>query len=134
MSLEANKELVRQFYETIEKQDYEALNQFCHEDFVFYPQIDQPFYGVTGLIESEKKNFDAFDDFKMPIKQLIAEGDFVAAYMEFIGTHANSYLGVEPSGNKVHFSLMMFLRVKDGKIIEKRSHVDVNDIIRQLKA
>ena len=75
MSVEANKELVGRFYETIQQENYEALKDFCHKDFVFYPQVDIPFYGVEGLIESEKKNFDAFPGFKMPIKSMMAEGD-----------------------------------------------------------
>ncbi len=35
-------------------------------------------------------------------------------------------------GKSVKFSLMMLLRIVDGKIIEHRSHVDVHDILRQL--
>ncbi|WP_192800117.1 nuclear transport factor 2-like protein [Priestia endophytica] len=35
MSVQANKELVRRFYETIEQENYGALKDFCHEDFVF---------------------------------------------------------------------------------------------------
>jgi ketosteroid isomerase-like protein len=65
MSVQANKELVRRFYETIEQENYGALKDFCHEDFVFYPQVDTPFPGVDGLVQSEKKNFDAFPGFKM---------------------------------------------------------------------
>lgn len=57
----------------------------------------------------------------------------VATYLEFTGIHTGKYLGIEPTNKEVHFSLMMFLRIKDGKIIEKRSHVDVNDVINQLK-
>ena len=72
MSLEANKELVRRFFETIEEENYDALRDFCHEDYVFYPQVDTPFSGVEGLIESEKKNFDAFPGFKMPIVEMVA--------------------------------------------------------------
>ena len=134
MSLEYNKKLVNKFYESIANEDYDALQEFCNENFVFYPQINTPFPGVEGLVESEKKNFDAFSDFTFVIKELIAEGDLVAAYMEFTGTHTGTFCSIEPTNKKVHFSLMMFLRIKDNKIIEKRSHVDVNDIIRQLKA
>ena len=57
---ETNKELVRRFYEAIGREDYEALKEYAHPDFVFYQQIDAPFYGAEGLVESEKKNFDAF--------------------------------------------------------------------------
>lgn len=132
MAVESNKELVRRFYDAIGQENYDALREFCHKDFVFYPQVDTPFAGVEGLVESEKKNFDAFNDFKMPIKELFAEGELVATYMDFTGTHTGTFLGIAPTGKTVHFSLMMFLRIKDSKIIEKRSHVDVNDILRQI--
>ncbi|MFC4600260.1 ester cyclase [Cohnella hongkongensis] len=133
MSVEANKDLARRFYETIEQENYDALKDFCHKDFVFYPQVDTPFHGVEGLIESEKKNFDAFPSFKMPIKVMVAEADQVAVYFIFEGTHTGTpFFGVPASGKTVRFSLMMLLRIVDGKIIEKRSHVDVHDIVRQL--
>jgi ketosteroid isomerase-like protein len=68
VSIEASKELVRRFYETIEQEDYEALDTYCHKDFVFYPQVDQPFSGVEGLVASEKKNFDASQALKCRLK------------------------------------------------------------------
>ncbi|MFD1360103.1 hypothetical protein ACFQ4A_00260 [Lentibacillus salinarum] len=39
MSVEANKVLVRRFFETIEQEKYQDLKVFCHPDFVFYPQL-----------------------------------------------------------------------------------------------
>lgn len=135
MSVESNKELVRHFFETIEQENYDALKDFCHKDFVFYPQLDTPFPGVEGLIQSEKKNFDAFPGFKMPIKEIIAEDDLVAVYFLFEGKHTGiPFSGVHATGNSVKFSLMILLRIEDGKIIEQRSHVDMRDILRQLKA
>jgi len=135
VSIGANKELVHRFYEMIEKENYEALKDFCHKDFVFYPQVDTPLVGAEGLIESEKKNFDAFPGFQMPIKAIMAEADQVAVYFIFEGKHTGiPYLGISATGKTVKFSLMMLLRITDGKIIEKRSHVDVHDIVRQLNA
>ncbi|MGK9268294.1 ester cyclase [Bacillus inaquosorum] len=116
------------FFETIEQ---EALKDFCHKDFVFYPQLDTPFPGVEGFIESEKKNFDAFPGFKMPIKAMIAEDDLVAVYFIFEGKHTGTpFVGVP--GKSVTFSLMILLRIKDGKIIEQSSHVDVHEVLHQL--
>lgn len=37
MPVEANKELVRSFFDTIEQENYEALKDFCHKDYLFYP-------------------------------------------------------------------------------------------------
>ncbi|MFO3787591.1 ester cyclase [Bacillus mojavensis] len=135
MSVENNKELVRHYFETIEQEKYDDLKDFCHKDFVFYPQLDKPYPGVEGLIESEKKNFDAFPGFKMPIKAMVAEGDLVAVYFIFEGRHTGiPFAGVSATGKTVKFSLMMLLRIADGKIIEHRSHVDVHDILRQLNS
>ena len=70
MSIENNKELVRRYFEIIEQEKYEDLKDFCHKDFVFYPQLDTPFPGVEGLIESEKKNFvKKKQEKKAPAKQ-----------------------------------------------------------------
>lgn len=88
VSVGTNKELVRRFYEAIGREDQEALKDFAHPEFVFYPQIDTPFYGAEGLAESEKKNFDAFPGFKMPVQAIFAEGDQVAVYLIFEGKHA----------------------------------------------
>ncbi|MFD4932081.1 ester cyclase [Peribacillus butanolivorans] len=41
-------------------------------------------------------------------------------------------MGVPATGTIVKFSIIMLLRVSDGKIIEKRSYVEVHDILRQL--
>jgi steroid delta-isomerase-like uncharacterized protein len=135
MSVEANKKLVHRFFELIEQENYEALKDLCHKDYVFYPQIDTPYPGIEGLIESEKKNFDAFPGFKMPIVELIAEGDLVAAYFIFEGKHTGiPFAGVPANGKEAKFSLMILLRISEGKIIEQRSFVDVHDIIRQINA
>lgn len=63
------------------------LKRVLPKDFVFFPQVATPFPGVEGLIESEKKNFDAFPGFNMPIKAMVAEGDQVAVYFIFEGKH-----------------------------------------------
>lgn len=133
MNTETNKKLVTEFYDLIEKEDYQAVAQLCHQDFTFYFQVDSPIPGAEGFVKSEKANFDAFKGFTMRIHELIAEGDKVAAYLIFEGKHNNAVLmGVNPGDNLVRFSLMMLLTVKDGKIFEKRAHFDRADILEQI--
>lgn len=129
------EEMIKTFYKLIENENYDELKPFCHEDSVFYPQMDTPFYGVKGLKDSEGKNFAPFPDFKMPVKEIILDNsDKAAVYLNFEGTHTGApFNGINPTGKSVKFSLMMLLKFKDNKIIEKRSHVDVNDIIKQIK-
>lgn len=134
MTIENNKELVRRFYEAVDREDYDAAAEFLHKDFVFYFQVDSPIPGANGFVASEKKNFDAFENFSFRILDILAEGDKVAAYMIFEGEHTkNPVFGVAPKGNFVRFSLCMWLTIKDGKIIEKRAHFDQSDIKAQIE-
>lgn len=135
MSLEANKQLVRRFYEAIEKGEFNALHDMVDEDFVFYNQVDTPWLGVQGLVDSEKKNFDSWESYRFPIETLVAEGDKVAAYMLFEGKgYCKDTFGVPANGKNVRISLMMLLTIKNGKIGEKRAHFDMGDVVRQLSA
>lgn len=134
MSVDANKKLVRDFYEAIERRDYEAVAELCHDEFNFHVHVDRPMPGVAGLVSSEKKNFDMFDHFTFNIHELLAEEDRVAAYIIFEGVQVRSVEGTPVKGGLVRFSLMMLLKVKDGKIVEKRAHFDNKDIDSQLVA
>ncbi len=129
---ETNKATVRAFYEAINDRRFDALAQHCYPDFVFYHQVDTPHPGVEGFRASEEKNFAAYDDWQMPLIDMIAEGDQVAAYLIFEGIHARDWAGIPASGRKLRFSLFMKLRLKDGLMIEKRAHFDRADIRAQL--
>jgi steroid delta-isomerase-like uncharacterized protein len=130
---EKNKEVVRHFYEALQQQDFEAAAELCHPDLVFYFQVDTPFKGVEGFIKAEKGSFDALPDIKISVKEIFADGDKVAAYTEFSGTHTGGpFFGVPATGESVKASIMMFLRLKDGKIIEKRAHYDRYDALKQI--
>ena len=134
MNLEKNKDLVRKFYEAVDREDYDEASKYLHEDFVFYFQVDSPIHGAEGFVASEKKNFDAFGEFTFKIIDIIAEEDKVAVYMIHEGKHnKNPLMGLEPKGNTIRFSLMMWLTIKNGKIIEKRAHFDRADIMSQAK-
>lgn len=132
MSIEENKALVRHFYGALGREDYEELAKLFHKDFVFYSQVETPHPGGDEFIASERKNFDAFKGFKFPIVRMVAEGDQVAAYLVFEGRQSSEWHGIPARGARLSFSLFSLLRIKDGKIIEKRAHFDVNDIVRQL--
>lgn len=132
--LERNKQVVRDFYNSIEQEDYKTTASYCHEDFTFYLQVDEPIKGADGFVSSEKKNFDAFKGFTFTIHELLAERNKVVAYLIFDGKHTSSPLfNVEPTGNHVRLSFLMLLTFKDGKIIEKRAHFDHKDVLSQVK-
>jgi predicted ester cyclase len=135
MSLDANKKLVKQFYDAINRMDFGALEDLCHEKFVFFTQVDAPKPGVDGFINSEKSVFEAFEAFRFPLVTMVAEGDKVAAYLVFEGKNQKlSTVGAEPHGKSCRISVLCLLTIRDGKILEERAHFDIADIRQQLSA
>jgi steroid delta-isomerase-like uncharacterized protein len=133
MSVNDNKQLVVDFYEALVREDYEAAAAMCHEDFVFYNQIDTPRPGAEGFIEAEKKHLDAFKGFSMQV-DTVGEGDRVGAYVIFEGDHCKEFYGVPPAGAHLRMSMFNLFTIADGKVIEKRAHYDRYDHIEQLTA
>jgi predicted ester cyclase len=135
MSIEDNKRLVQKFYAALDRADFGALDDFCHKDFVFYSQVDTPKPGVSGLVDSERPSFEAYESYSFALQQMVAEGDKVAAYLIFDGkNHIRRMMGIEPSHKDIRLSIFCLLTIRDGKIIEKRAHFDVADAVAQLTA
>lgn len=133
MTVEEKKAFVKHFYDLLQAQDYEAMRPYVHEDFTFYTQIDTPNKGIDGFISAEKKAFDAFPDFQFPVHYILVEDDIIMTYLTFSGTHTGGYYnGLAPSGNKVHVSIAMLLKMKDDKLYEFRAHYDRFDQLKQL--
>ncbi|WP_417553600.1 ester cyclase [Marinomonas fungiae] len=132
MTVEQNIALVKSFYQYIEDNDYEAAAALCHDDFVFYSQVDTPL-DLQGFLAQEKGNMDGYPGFTFRIHEAFSHDDKVACYMIFEGVHTAPMHDLASTNKPVRFSLMMLMTIKDGKIVEKRAHFDHADINRQLQ-
>lgn len=132
MTAEQNIALVKSFYQHIEDNDYEAVAALCHDEFVFYSQVDTPL-DVNGFLAQEKGNMDGFPGFTFRVHEIFAHDNKVACYMIFEGVHTAPMHDLAPTNKAVRFSLMMLITIKDGKIIEKRAHFDHADVNHQLQ-
>lgn len=133
--MEETKKMILHYFDLLQNQDYEAIGKMVHPDYVFYPQIDTPYYGAMGLKEAEKPSFDAFPDFVFSVQDMILEGNKAACIMLFEGTHTGADLkGIPATGAKVRTSIEMWITLKDGMIIEKRAHYNMADVLGQIGA
>ena len=130
-----NKEVAGKFYEYIANRQYDKAEELCHEDFVYYPQVDKCLHGAAAFVALERSNMDSFGDFDMQTKFLIAENDRVAVYLTFEGDlQTEGWHGVKARQKHMYMDFMTMLRFKDGKIIEKRAKYDRYYILKQLDA
>lgn len=136
--LERNKEVVMRHFEILNNQTYEALVE-VHEqggrnhatgafDLSEWPADGVPFGPdeVRGTFEWLR---GGFSDLRVEVKDLIAEGDKVAARIVMSGTHDGEFVGLQPTGRKWNYEHVHIFRVVDGKIAE---HWAVRDDLRAM--
>jgi steroid delta-isomerase-like uncharacterized protein len=80
---------------------------------------------VTGWIAS-------FPDLRFSIEQMLSEGDRVAMQLLMEGTHQGAWLGIPPSGKKMHIRMFTVHRVVQDKIVEDWVLVESLGIFQQL--
>jgi steroid delta-isomerase-like uncharacterized protein len=76
--------------------------------------------------------FTAFPDLKAVLHDVIAEGDRVAARLEYSATHQGTFLGIPATGRPVNFQSIDIWRVADGLLAEHWDQLNMDDLFRQL--
>ena len=132
VSTEQNKEIVSRFAEeVVNNGNYEHLEELVADDIVDHTPLGED-RGREAVLETTKYLRAAFPDFSVSPQEIIAEGDTVAVRMTQQGTHEGEFMGNEPTGNSFEIDAMAFLRVEDGKIVERRVQPDVLGLLQQL--
>jgi steroid delta-isomerase-like uncharacterized protein len=115
---EANKELLRRFYEEIFNQGrLDAVDELLAPDCV---EHTPPPGFATDQVHAALKQFTemlraGFPDVRFTADEMISEGDFVGAFWTAEGTHEGDLFGVPASGRRVAFEGLDLIRFADGK-------------------
>ncbi len=120
MTIAANKDVVRRFYEELwNRGNLDAADKLVAQDYVRHdlrPGDAPP--GPSGQKAVAEKFRAAFPDVRLELEALVAEGDLVAARWTISGTHQGAWGDVTPTGRKVRFSGVNFFRIADNRIAE----------------
>jgi len=121
--LKENKALVKEFYESIEKNDVTTMNGLLSSSYkvqdsnvVFdsaYSKYDAFSKNLTVRLKSLH---DAFSDLKVNVIEMVAEGNKVLARIQISGVQRGSFLGVEATNKPVIMKVFALLTINGGKI------------------
>lgn len=138
-TLNDNKTIVRRYYEeALNEERYDLLEELISKDVVNHdplsdetltPEEARGFEGFRRHVEVFR---EAFPDGKVTIDDIISEGDTVAARFTVEGTHEGRFGGIEPTGNRISGTSMVFYRIEDGKIAERWLESDNLEMLQQL--
>jgi len=136
-SPEENKKILLRFIDAISRGDRRTLEQVVN---VASYLEHNPVWGAANLssgVEVYAQLRQALPDlhFEVEAAIMVAEGAQVAAHSIVTGTHTGSELfGVAPSGKQLKWTHSDFVRLVDGKIVERWVSADTLTFLQQLGA
>jgi steroid delta-isomerase-like uncharacterized protein len=132
---EAAKAVVRRNTEEVQgRGNFEVFEELFADDFIDrtpQPNTTPDKDGVRRLYQTLRA---AFPDFHAEIHWQTADGEIVTTYKTYHGTHQGPFLGVAPTGRKIHFETVDAMRVHDGKITEHWGVANLFSLMQQLGA
>jgi predicted ester cyclase len=133
MSTEQNKQVVRRFYEEIDKGNLNAMDELVAEDYIDHSPPPFPVApGRAGVKEAFELFWTATPGYHQ-IEDQVAEGDKVVTRLLCIGKHDGDLPGIPRTGNDMRMTAVVIHRIVDGKLVEKWSDKDVLGMLQQLE-
>jgi steroid delta-isomerase-like uncharacterized protein len=137
MSTDANKELIRRYVQAIDdndSSDWSILDDYIAEDFVAH---NPPLPGVSLDRDGMKQAAEIFrlaTPGRHEIPMQVAEGDLVVSRIIGRGRHEGELMGIPASNKEIETDGIAIHRIRDGKIVEYWSVVDVARVLQQVGA
>lgn len=130
-----NKGTVRRLYEEmVNAHNVDMVDELVLENVI----ENEEFPGLQPHREGVKQffsmMFEAFPDLKFDVKDLMGEGDRVAARAIMTGTHQGTFLDIPATGKRVEVKLIDIFRLEDGKVAEHWGQTDMLSMMQQLGA
>jgi predicted ester cyclase len=135
MSIESNKLLVlRLLDEGVNKKNLSIVNDVIANDCLFHGSDGQTVVGAEAVKQMISTFFNAFEDFRVTIEDIIGENDKVVVRFFESGKHKGEFEGTFPTGKEVKWQEIAIFRVVGNKIVEAWTLEDKLSLMRQLGA
>jgi len=133
MSLEANKALVRRWFEQTDRGNLGIIDDLCAPDYVDHsPPLPGMGEGSEGVRRANTALAAAFPDTVHIIEEQIAEGDRVVTRLRGRGTFLGECLGIPPNGKVVEITGISIHRIANGKLVEHWANADLLGLLQQM--
>lgn len=134
MTTEANKRLVREFVDAVNRQDWQRFNELVAPEFIRHSST----FGQSGARSRQKLLEYFIDEFKTfknaceTINFMVAEGDKVAVHSHFQGEQEGPLGSFPPTGRNLSADFITIYRIADGRIVEAWTEWDALSGLIQL--
>lgn len=130
-----NKAVVAKAFEVVGAGDYEKMGDYIAENYVRHCQAtpDIKVNSLTEFKEFIRQDRLSIPDQRIEVKKLVAEGDFVAFWIRYLGTQTGQMGPFPPSNKSASLDVAGIHRIENGKIAESWITWDNITILSQLE-
>lgn len=123
------RQLIERHKEAYNDRDREWIAEHLADPVV----VDGKSMAREELLAAYEMYWNAFPDCEVNSHEMVPEGNRVVVRTQFTGTHeGGDYHGIEPTGEAVDVSEMIFYRIEGGRIAEVRYEWDELGFYEQL--
>ncbi|MFC6823942.1 ester cyclase [Halopelagius fulvigenes] len=127
------KEVARRYVEVVWNEgNVGAMDDILTERQVYHDPTDDGAEPLSEFKEFIRGYHRAFPNLDFTVDRYIAEGDLVAFWGRATGTHEGSFMGIEPTGNRIDIMGINVVRIEDGKVAERWANFDIFGMLSQL--
>jgi len=131
-SIEANKAIVRRYFDELINQDKLALSdELFTADSIYHGPNFPEMRGRGARREHIASVRRAFPDFRCSVDEVVAEGNKVVVSWLLTGTHRGDFWGIAPTGKKISFSGTSIFRIRDAMIADEFMQWDALGYLQQ---
>lgn len=135
MSLDANKQLCRDYFAAFLKRDTDWMKRHIATTFVRHdPGLPFEVRGPEGVARLHDALLPAFPDMKLPLEDFVAEGDKVLVRLRVQATHTGAFGEMAPTGRKIDIAVLDLFQIRDGVLVEHWALLDNLGMLKQLGA
>jgi steroid delta-isomerase-like uncharacterized protein len=135
MATDAGKAVVRRNTEEVQGGgNFDVFDELFADDFVDHTPQPNMIPNKEGVRAMYRALRNAFPDFHAEIHWQAADGELVTTFKTYHGTHHGPFLGLAPTGRRIHFETVDVMRVRDGKIVEHWGVANLFSLMQQLGA
>ena len=115
-----NKETVAKAFEVVGNGDYDNIGSYIAENYIRHSQAtpDIVIKSLDEFITFMQQDRLAIPDQQLEVKNLVAEGDFVAFWTTYKGTQTGQMGPFPPSNKYAELDVSGIHRLANGKIVE----------------
>jgi steroid delta-isomerase-like uncharacterized protein len=131
--MSTSEDVVRAYFDALSERDYDRAAAPFSDDCEFVSVASGVrFKGTESMLHGLQEFAEAFPDWTVEVRNVVASGAYVAAEWRTTGTHEGMFRGEAPTGIRFRRDGCAVAEVVDGRIVRYRDYYDRATLLEQL--